>query len=332
MPKNVHVHLHDTAPTRDSDEEGRWVTIHGTHVMVGKGGKIEKGPAALVGKSENEAHSEHHAAKAEEHKAAAKEKGDAHPDSKAHKKAAAAHSMASKLFRSAHDSTERGDLRNAAFDHKGAMHQARQAEGHERDLAERAAGQEQQKFEKPKTHMALHSEAEDDVKGSEKHEAEHKRLMGLYDGSKQGWERDAANRLIQKNATEAVQHKAQKLHHEALAASEHAKRTNDPNDHARALEAAHKAIDAHGKAGGVGYAAKQAELGKMAKEHDRAVGKANKEPKKPNLTPRQAALRESGSPRYAGRRADASGLDAIAERVAKKTAQGAADQDPKHKD
>lgn len=39
----------EPVPTMDADPEGGWVTVEGTHVMM-KGGKITKGPAALVGK------------------------------------------------------------------------------------------------------------------------------------------------------------------------------------------------------------------------------------------------------------------------------------------
>lgn len=53
--KHVHVHLHRPARTRDAEEKGKWVTINGAHVFVGEGGKITKGPAALVGKTEGEA-------------------------------------------------------------------------------------------------------------------------------------------------------------------------------------------------------------------------------------------------------------------------------------
>jgi hypothetical protein len=40
-----------------SDENGEWRTINGAHVMIGKGGLIEKGPAHMVGKSPQDMHS-----------------------------------------------------------------------------------------------------------------------------------------------------------------------------------------------------------------------------------------------------------------------------------
>jgi hypothetical protein len=38
-----------------SDDDGHWVTIDGTHVLIGTGGTILKGPAELVGKPEGDA-------------------------------------------------------------------------------------------------------------------------------------------------------------------------------------------------------------------------------------------------------------------------------------
>lgn len=449
MPKNIHVYLHggvhpsvatgadlDAAATRDGlpprmrgetdddyrarvyratrdSDEGRWVTIHGTHVMIGKGGKIEKGPAALVGRTEHQAHAAGHRDKAAAHDLAMKGKGEDHPDMPHHQNAAANHRDAATWYTSAHAHAQEGNIKAARRDaHSGEL----SAQTAERAEAKIGTAQPETP-EKPMKHVALHNEAADDVKGSEKHEAEHKRLMGLYGSSKAKWEQEAVNRLIQNNATAAVQSKAQVLHHQALAMSEHAKKTGDANDHARALELARKAIDAHGKAGGVGYAAKQAELHKMAKEHDRAVGKANVEKMKQERAKLKMPLSVNDHRMYArSHKADADAaskrgdsasaeahkaaselhhkaanaldhthpdyqgaggapisqqaqeasealgktkaaaapgspaaqaiarmlakkpgggggaLDAIAERVAKKTAQGAADQDPKHKD
>jgi hypothetical protein len=56
MAKHVHIHVggQPARQTRDSDEGGVWRTINGAHVFI-KDGKITKGPAALVGKSEGEA-------------------------------------------------------------------------------------------------------------------------------------------------------------------------------------------------------------------------------------------------------------------------------------
>lgn len=54
MPRTIHIYIHGARfPTADA--EGRWVTINGTHVYI-ENGKVVKGPAALVGKSEGEAH------------------------------------------------------------------------------------------------------------------------------------------------------------------------------------------------------------------------------------------------------------------------------------
>lgn len=279
MPKHIHVHL-GPAPTRDSDGEGRWVTINGAHVHIGEGGKIDKGPAALTGKTEHEAHSHTHNEAGNAHADAAKAKGEKHPDYKYHMAAAREHWHAGAKFAGAGHAAERGDVKHAKKVHEEAQSHARMAAEQERTLAQPSSppggGKEPPAFQKPKAHVALHSEAEDDVKGSEKHEAEHKRLMKLYDSASQPWERNAANRQIQRNQTDAVQHKAQAQHHAALAASEHAKRTGSADDHRNASEHLQKAIDAHGRAGGVGYAAKQAELAKAKKGHDAEVAKADK--------------------------------------------------------
>lgn len=49
--------------------EGHWVTINGTHVFIGKDGKIEKGPPALVGKGHEEVDKEHSLRRFNEHHA-----------------------------------------------------------------------------------------------------------------------------------------------------------------------------------------------------------------------------------------------------------------------
>lgn len=297
MAKKIHVHVHGidrnspagraefnrvlaASVTRDSDEGGRWVTIHGAHVHIGGDGAIDKGPKHLVGKTEHGAHANEHAEKASHHRVTGKakrEEGD-HEAAYHHDFAASAHAHAARLFGESEQHAKVGNVKAARKSHEEAKKMAASAETHEANLKAHLEGKkaEAPKFVKPKTHEAIHNEAADDVKGSEKHEAEHKRLMGLYDSSKADWERTATNRLIQKNQTEAVQHKAQDLHHKALAASEHAKRTTDPLDHHQASESLQRAIDAHGKAGGVGYVKKQEELAKAKKHHDAELARAEK--------------------------------------------------------
>lgn len=296
MPKKIHVHLHDRSSPAgraafnkdlaqrvgvrdgDSDGEGRWVTINGAHVMIGGDGKITKGPAALVGKSEHQAHAHAHGQAGAEHARAARDKGAKHPDAKYHEAASREHYSATMQYGHAHAAAEAGDIKKA----KGHVAQAQKhvaaAAEQEKTLAAPAqpAAKKEAPFAPPKAHEVLHEEASGDVKGSEKHVAEHNRLLNLYHTSKADWERTAVNRLVQKNATDAVQQKAQRLHHTALAASEHAKLTGKPEDHHVASQHIQNAILAHGHAGGVGYAKKQEELAKMKKGHDAEVGKAAK--------------------------------------------------------
>lgn len=297
--KTVHVHLHEptgpmTGRTRDGEGgEGKWVTINGAHVQIGEGGKITKGPAALVGKSEHEAHSHTHAEKGTAHAQAAKDKGAKHPDTKYHEAASREHFHAKMEYGNAHAAAEAGDLKKAKAHHAKAESHAASANEHEKTLATPSAAPKAAAPAKPQKHVALHSEAEDDVKGSEKHEAEHKRLMKLYDGSKADWERTATNRLIQKNQTDAVQHKAQSTHNMALAASEHAKASANPDDHANAIKHIDAAIAAHGRAGGVGYAAKQADLQKARKLHEKQAGKG--------LTPTQVEAHSDNAKTFRAR-------------------------------
>lgn len=58
------------------EDEGHWVTMHGEHVFIGKGGVIEKGPAHLEGKKVSEIeHSSHPHDQHESHKPEHKEPG-----------------------------------------------------------------------------------------------------------------------------------------------------------------------------------------------------------------------------------------------------------------
>jgi hypothetical protein len=421
MP-NIHVYLHD--PKRaallqppktkasqiasstfttdaDDDDGGRWVTIGGAHVHIGKGGKIDKGPKELMEKSEHGAHAAHHEMKAHAHGEAASGKGPKHPDFKAHQDAAQAHAEAARHFKSAEYNASAGNMKTARAAHEAATKKAEDARRIGVDASKNDSS-EANTFEKPSAHTALHSDAGDDVKGSEKHEAEHARLLKEYGKSKNKWERDAVNHQISKNAEEGAKAKAQTMHHKALQASEHAKTTGAIEHHEAARSAIDAAMDQHRRAGGEGSKAKLAELEKMRKPHHAALQEHEKaNPKttsahvsrhskiedarkmqmtqekpakvfhhpeggyfvpphakasgryekaghkvaldyngKPpagapqeNLSPRQAALRESGSPRYAGRQSEGttSALTKIAAKHAKKAAEEAADQDPKHK-
>jgi hypothetical protein len=278
--KTIHVHIHEPQRTTDAEGgEGRWVTIMGAHVHIGEGGKIDKGPAALVNKSEHGAHAHQHRVTAQAHAESKKAKGDQHPDAPHHHAAAMAHYEAARERDNADHFAERGDIKEARKHHDAAEKHATAAKAHEAKVGSGQAA-EPAKFEMPEKHQALHSDAADDVRGSEKHQAEHNRLLNLYHSSKADWERQAVNRLISHNAAAGAQHRATGLHHMAMSASERAKRTDAPADHFMASQHIQNAIDAHGKAGGVGYAAKQAELQKAKKLHDAAAAKAGKKAKR----------------------------------------------------
>lgn len=285
MAKHIHIYVGGAKPakTRDADDtDGHWVTINGAHVLIGKSGKIEKGPAHLIGMSEHQGNANEHAEKASQHRVnsqAKKEEGD-HKAADLHDRAAKAHGRAEAHYKEAHDEAESGNIKQARASSQSALEAHREAQRHEEALgkhhAERQAAAGKVAFEKPKAHAALHADAEDDVKGSEKHEAEHKRLVKQYEGATQNWERNAINRQISNNAAAGAQAKAQALHHKALAAHEHAKNTGDIEDRRKALEHIDAADRAHGKAGGVGSSKKQEELAAMRKEHSKHVEKADK--------------------------------------------------------
>lgn len=388
------------------DGEGKWVTINGAAVHIGEGGKIDKGPKELMDKSEHEGNAHGHRAKAGQHRDSAQRKGAGHPDSALHRAASNEHGNAAMEHENAHAAATRGDMGAARKHAANASEHATKAAGHESRVGTGKGPEPSTSSEKPAAHKGLHSDAGDDVKGSEKHEAEHKRLLKEYDKSKSKWERDAVNNLISKNAQEGSKANAQTKTHKALQASEHAKGTGDVEHHRDAVKAIDAAHEAHDRAGGEGSGTKKKELLAMRKQHEGVVAKhdkANPEPtagttshfsdlnaarefamksEKPvkvfhkpgggyfvpqnagqgsrfekaghkpatdymgrptdgngddkdgptKLTPRQAMLREQGSPRYAGRHpGSTSALAKIAAKHAKKAAEDAADQDPKHK-
>lgn len=252
------------------------MTIHGAAVHIGKGGKIDKGPAELMSKTENGAHAAHHDLKAHAHGEAAQGKGAKHPDTAAHKEAEKHHIEASGHFKSSDYHASVGNMKAARAEHEAGHASAEKAR-----LAGVAASKNEPSdtgaFEKPSAHKALHADAEDDVKGSEKHEAEHKRLLGEYGKSKNKWEREAVNQQIAKNADEGAKASAQTKHHKALQASAHAKNTDNPNDHKVARSAIDAAREAHERAGGEGSKAKIKELDAMRKPHHAAAEKADKD-------------------------------------------------------
>lgn len=255
------------------------MTIHGTAVHIGKGGKIDKGPAELMSKTENGAHAHQHDTKAHAHGEAAQGKGAKHPDTKAHQEAEKHHIEAAGHFKSADYHAGAGNLKAARAEHEAGHASAEKAR-----LAGVAASKNEPSdtgaFEKPSAHKALHADADDDVKGSEKHEAEHKRLLGEYGKSKNKWEREAVNQQIAKNAEEGSKAQAQTKHHKALQASAHAKNTDNPEDHKAARSAIDAAREAHERSGGEGSQGKIKELDTMRKPHHSAVQKAEKEAKK----------------------------------------------------
>src|SRR3954466_19781 len=196
MP-TVHVHLtNDKTPalfrpvkngssiytTDADDEEGRWVTINGAAVHIGKGGNIDKGPKELVGKSENGAHAHSHQEQSKIHSAAADAKGASHPDTPLHRKAAQAHAMAAHHFGRVDNLAEAGNTNAAGNVRRAAERDAATAKEKADELRKRnpEATEPKKQTEKPATHKALHSDAEDDVTGSEPHHAEHKRLLKEY--------------------------------------------------------------------------------------------------------------------------------------------------------
>jgi hypothetical protein len=254
MAKHIHVHL-GRKPTADA-EDGKWVTINGTHVMIGKGGKIVKGPAALAGKTRGEAHE--HAAK--EHEAAAKEhhaRGDKEQTSK--------HVVAMEMHK------------KAASAHKNAEPDADKVSAHA-ETAAAATKTVNNVKPKPKAHEKLHQEAGTQVTqlGSKAHNDRHKELMGQYDKAGADWERGAINRRIEANAADAGRHHTEKSEQKARDLSAAAHKSGKPADHEAAARAIKHASHMHGQHGGVGYAKKQEELHALGKGHEAAVKAAAK--------------------------------------------------------
>lgn len=291
MP-NIHVYLHDpkqvpalfrprigsSTSTTDADDDGKWVTISGAHVHIGKGGKIDKGPAELTGKTEMGAHAHHHMQRAANHADTAKAKraegnlGHA----QGHEMARGHHAKAANMFGHAEREAEAGNLGEARKHHARAMEHAASAAQYEEHLKRDGSEAKPAAAEKPAAHAGLHADAGEDVKGSEKHEAEHKRLLKEYDKSKSNWERNAVNNLIAKNADEGSKAKAQTAHHKALALSQNAKQTGAAEHHKDARAAIDAAIAQHQRAGGDGVKAKIKELEQMRKPHHAAAEKADK--------------------------------------------------------
>lgn len=236
MTKHYHIHL-GPKKTRDSDDDGgRWITIEGAHVHIGAHGKIDKGPAALMEKSEHQAHGHQHRLAGQAHGQAKKDKGENHPDAPHHHEAAMAHYEAARNFDVAHHHTESGDLKQAKSAHAKATASADKAKAHEAKIGTGAAADKPAK-EKPASHQKLHDAAEKAVKGSEKHEAEHKRLAGMYDKATADWERSAINRRMERNHVEALDHHADTSFAQAKTASDHAKSTGGIDHHETALKA-----------------------------------------------------------------------------------------------
>jgi hypothetical protein len=271
--------------TSDADDgEGKWVTINGAHVHIGKGGKIDKGPAELTGKSENDAHSHHHATQSKAHAAAAEAKGGGHADTKLHQQASRGHAMAAHHFRQSDEYAARGEMNAAKNNRRVAERHAAEAKTASDELAKRNPQQTEPKkqapHEKPEAHKALHADAADDVKGSDKHEGEHKRLLHEYNKAGADWQRHAINNQISKNAEEATKHKAKNAHASAITASKHAHETDEPEHHAAAKEAIDRAIQAHQTAGTDSDGAKTKELEKLRKPHHAKTLKAKRDAEK----------------------------------------------------
>src|SRR3954468_1934320 len=147
---NVHVHLHRipaallrkpsstftsdacACHTRDADKDegGKWVTINGAAVHISDKGHIDKGPKELVGKHENEAHSEHHKEQSKMHSDAASAKGPKHADFKGHQQAAAEHAYAAHYFRVSHEYAQEGSINAAKNTRKRAEEHATKAAQH----------------------------------------------------------------------------------------------------------------------------------------------------------------------------------------------------------
>lgn len=267
-----------TSTTDADDDGGKWVTINGAHVHISDKGHIDKGPKELVGKSENTAHAEHHAQQSKAHSAAAQAKGSAHADTKLHQNASREHAMAAHHFTQSDSYAGEGNMNAAANNRRVAERHAAKAKEHGDELAKRnpqqTAPKKQAAADKPEAHKALHSDAEDDVKGSDKHEAEHKRLLGEYNKAGADWQRHAINNQISKNATDAVKAKADTAHKVAVAASAHAHNTDQIEHHKAAREAIDKALEARERAGMTTEAdgkGKGEELQKMRTKHHAKV-------------------------------------------------------------
>lgn len=373
---HVHVYLHNQRQiprllTRDA-EEGKWVTINGAAVHIGAHGKVDKGPKELMDKSEHGAHAEHHRTQAKLHSASAEAKGGKHEDTPLHRKAAAEHQHAAHQFVNSEENAAAGNMHAAKVTRARAEQHAAKAKEHGDELAKRnpqqAEPKKQKPTEKPESHKALHADAEDDVRGSDKHHAEHKRLVKEYDKAGADWQRHAINNQIASNAGEAVKHKADSAHKLAEAASKNAHETDEPEHHQAAKEAIDKAIGAHEKAGH--RQDKIKELEKMRKPHHaktlkekerlkREAAKAGKKaeaagtPGAPGKTPADKPAPAGTTPaakpgerkptapahkpnvwrsnRPDGRKHGGSGLEKIAARAAKRVAQEAADQDDSSK-
>lgn len=289
MP-NIHLYVHDPKrpallqPTKnassifttDADDDkdgGRWVTINGAAVHIGEKGNIDKGPQELVGKTENGAHAHHHTEQAKMHSAAAQMKGGSHKDTPLHHKAARAHALAAHHFGRVDSFAQAGNLHSAGTVRKAAERDAATAHEAADELRKRNPEGTQEKkqapHQKPAAHAALHSDAEDDAKGSEPHHAEHKRLLKEYDKAGADWQRHAINNQITKNATAAVSAKADTAHKQAMDASKQAHETDEPEHHQAAKEAIDEAMAAHERAGGRGEKIK--ELEKLRKPHHARV-------------------------------------------------------------
>lgn len=259
------------------------MTINGAAVHIGEGGKIDKGPKELMDKSEHEGHAHGHRAKATMHREAGQRKGAGHPDSAVHRAAGNEHGNAAMERENAHAAATRGDMAAARKHANNAEEHATKASANEARIGTGKGPEPSTSSVKPQAHKGLHADAEEDVKGSEKHEAEHKRLMKEYDKSKTNWEKNAVNSLVSKNAEQGAKANAQTKHHKALSLSERAKATQEPSHHKEALAAIDDAHAAHGKAGGDGVKAKQKELETMRKPHAKAVEKDQKKQPHPDF-------------------------------------------------
>lgn len=242
--------------THDSDDgEGRWVTINGAAVHISSKGHIDKGPKELVGKHEHEAHHEHHKAQGKLHSSSAEGKGAKHADTPLHRKAASEHLSAAHQFKNAHEYGKEGNINAAKNTLKRAEQHAAKAKEHTDELAKRnpeankSDAKKAAPFKKPDAHHALHSDAEDDVKGSESHHAEHKRLTAQYDKAGADWERHAINNKISENAKAAVKTKAENMHKRAVSSSQEAHEIDSIEAHKKARDDIDKAMTAHEMAG-----------------------------------------------------------------------------------